>query len=434
MVRLRLILFFFIIVLINNYCAFGKSYDNTKSLAPFAINDIIKSYFAKTCSTIDVIYIGVQTRNIEDSVANLLNLKHDLISIRLKKCVDIKNCELKLESFSILIVDSPENFKLLSETIVWQTNPKKRYQHLVHIQGATIRDVQEIKDGFPIDNIDFLVNESKDLIDLVTSFMFTPKKCRINQPVTINRFSRGSMRWITPIFFPKKYENLHSCTLSVITGYSLKISLPFNIIKCFSEINNFKIKVRFNPETNILPDNEFDFYALSTYEGSNQHIIIGHPYEIYQVTLFVPPGLPYTPLEKMILPFDSETWIAIVLTLLFTFVVVQIINFTPPFIKNFCFGRNIRSPTMNFINILLTGLQNKVPGRNFSRFILMLFIIWCLIIRTCYQSGMFKYLQKDVRKPEIKSIVELIEKNFTFHCLFFEDDIAAIAHENGLKT
>jgi len=66
-----------------------------------------------------------------------------------------------------------------------------------------------------------------------------------------------------------------------------------------------------------------------------------------------------------------------------------------------------------------------VPRRNFARFLLMLFIIWSLIFRTCYQGLLFEYLQGDGRKPPIKSIKELLSRNLTYfihvqHCLQLE--------------
>jgi hypothetical protein len=43
----------------------------------------------------------------------------------------------------------------------------------------------------------------------------------------------------------------------------------------------------------------------------------------------------------------------------------------------------------------------------------MMFVIWSLIIRTCYQSTLYKNLQQDMRKPVIKTFEKLNEKNFT---------------------
>lgn len=50
---------------------------------------------------------------------------------------------------------------------------------------------------------------------------------------------------------------------------------------------------------------------------------------------------------------------------------------------------------------------------------------------------MFSFLQADVRKPRVRSIVEMIEKNFTFSSIEAHmDSIVAIAqeHELPIKT
>lgn len=81
------------------------------------------------------------------------------------------------------------------------------------------------------------------------------------------------------------------------------------------------------------------------------------------------------------------------------------------------FGSNVKTPTLN-VAIALFGLgQITLPNRNFARFILMLFIMFCLIIRTTWQGKMFELLQKDMRKPEVQSVEELIEMNYSFYII-----------------
>jgi hypothetical protein len=45
--------------------------------------------------------------------------------------------------------------------------------------------------------------------------------------------------------------------------------------------------------------------------------------------------------------------------------------------------------------------------------LLIMFVIWTLIIRTCYQSFLYANLQEDMRRPRVKNIDELNEQNFT---------------------
>lgn len=120
-----------------------------------------------------------------------------------------------------------------------------------------------------------------------------------------------------------------------------------------------------------------------------------------------------TPLEKLLSPFDHETWILIASTLLTTFVFIQIISFVSNNARNFIFGTNIQSPTMNLLNIFFCGNQAKAPKDNFARFLFWTFLVWGLIIRTCYQSLSYRDLQSDMRHSPTKSFEELASKNFT---------------------
>jgi hypothetical protein len=131
------------------------------------------------------------------------------------------------------------------------------------------------------------------------------------------------------------------------------------------------------------------------------------------VTFTVPASEPYTQLEKMFLMFDGATWIWIGFTLARAFMLIQVVSFMSTKVQKFVFGRDIQTPTLNVASIFLNGAQFKSPGRNFSRFMLMMFIIWSLIIRTYYQSELYKNLQNDLRKPKIRTIDELNEKFFT---------------------
>lgn len=45
----------------------------------------------------------------------------------------------------------------------------------------------------------------------------------------------------------------------------------------------------------------------------------------------------------------------------------------------------------------------------------MMFIVLCLILRTCHQSMLYKLLQADLRRPELQTIDEAIDKNYTFY-------------------
>ena len=182
-----------------------------------------------------------------------------------------------------------------------------------------------------------------------------------------------------------------------------------------------------------LATTETDFLLqCSTGQGSLQGIFVNK----VRFVFFIPPGELYTPLEKLFLPFDFEVWIAILVTFLIALGTIQIINRASETVRNFVYGRNINTPTLNVAEIFLCGGQVKVPGRNFARFILMLFIIWSLIIRTCYQSMLFEFLQSDARKPGVKTMKEIYESNLTLiipldKCNFEQKRLKEFLGEHG---
>lgn len=75
--------------------------------------------------------------------------------------------------------------------------------------------IENVKKGFDVDKVAFLINETRNFIDLASSFMFTPQNCYKHQLVSINRFNRLTSKWESDKFFPRKYKNLHNCTLTV---------------------------------------------------------------------------------------------------------------------------------------------------------------------------------------------------------------------------
>lgn len=56
-----------------------------------------------------------------------------------------------------------------------------------------------------------------------------------------------------------------------------------------------------------------------------------------------------------------------------------------------------------------------LPRQNFARIILMMYILFCLIMRTAYQGKQFEFMIQEMRRPVVKTIDKLIEQNFTLY-------------------
>lgn len=214
------------------------------SLASCAIDNILVQYYAKNADKVDVINYGSDGKN-EKLIDELLRNKNDSIAFQVSKSSAENYWKTKLNISSILMFDSPENFKAVSRNITWVSDVRKRSKNLVFIRNATISDIVGIENEFSIDSTSFLLNDDGKSIELVASYMFTPRACRSSRLTTINRFFMDKMSWESSKIFPRKYRNMYNCKL--IAGDSTSGSGSFdgwNIIKTLSKIYNFKVELK----------------------------------------------------------------------------------------------------------------------------------------------------------------------------------------------
>ncbi|KAL7013032.1 hypothetical protein ACKWTF_015162 [Chironomus riparius] len=129
--------------------------------------------------------------------------------------------------------------------------------------------------------------------------------------------------------------------------------------------------------------------------------------------IFVTPSEFYTNFEKLLLPFDGLTWILIVATSLIIVLVLLVTRFVPNTIESLFFGHGINTPGLNVIKIFFGIGQTRLPHKSITRFILVFFVLFCLIMRTCYQSKMFEFISTDMRKPLPKTLNEVIKDGYT---------------------
>lgn len=60
----------------------------------------------------------------------------------------------------------------------------------------------------------------------------------------------------------------------------------------------------------------------------------------------------------------------------------------------------------------MCGGQTKAPRTANARLIFVNFVVWSLLIRTCFQSLSYRALQLDLRQPPIQTLEELIVSGF----------------------
>jgi hypothetical protein len=333
-------------------------------LAPLAIKPVIDGYFTNSVYEVEMISFGQKNGEAEGTIERLLRLGIPSIPLTVTRIArEIpQSDEYELKKPSILLFDSPENFNQSQKQIVFQFGTTS-HPHLVYVPNATINDIQVVSDkNHTIDKSIFLVNEMRDSIELATSFMFTPEACHTNQFKIINRFTRKD-KWENPNFFVEKYRNFYGCRLEVID-------------KLLFDVLNFTP----NPEQS---GDAFMNYPISFGFSEPPIEMLTSSYVVFvdSQKIFIPPGELYGDYEKMFLPFDLSTWIAIGLTTLVSSLAILVIKWISSSNQEIFFGRNNRSPFMEFISILLNGSQARSVAENAPRIFILTFIFWSLVFR-----------------------------------------------------
>ncbi|CAG9808659.1 unnamed protein product [Chironomus riparius] len=287
-------------------------------------------------------------------------------------------------------------------------------------------------------SFEYILHDTSDSINLVTFEWFTIEGC--NQPAIekINSMNKTTLKWDKKLETLKKYRNFYNCKL--ISGVTLEIKNTFYIDKFSDKPKGLLVDifmamskyVNFNPWIQIVsfdlqtrpekrvPSDYFLFqehkkiqvlHEIRTQVDSNYHVSM--TFAESSLIFLITPGEPYTISEKLFLPFDDETWIWLTLTFVVTFIVILILNRMPLKYQNIVYGEGITTPTLNIVFIFFGLGQMKVPEKAYPRFLLLSFIVFCLIFRTCYQSKLFEFMTSDMRKPSPETINDLYYQNFT---------------------
>jgi hypothetical protein len=138
-------------------------------------------------------------------------------------------------------------------------------------------------------------------------------------------------------------------------------------------------------------------------------------YTTIPLAFVIPPGEEYGEFEKFIRPFSFCVWIAILATFIFACLITIFASNSSNFIYNFLIGEKVKNPFLNVFAVLFGVSQSKLPKGNFARYILMIFIIYALVVRTVYQAGIYNIIKSNARKPEVASIDEMIAEKFDFY-------------------
>lgn len=394
-----------------------------------AIKEIILNHYIEQKIRFDIIYAKENSDRLSVLVNEILSDQTVKNSIKLER---LYKEQYKLSQSAILLFETYQSLIRFNKNVTLTNSHAQVLNFLVFCAEALPKKVAMVKSKIlHFESILRLAQNGS--LKLIRYNMFTKSAFLKPQPIELNRFSSLTMKWERSTYFDSEM-NFFGCQLTIdfpvlrkpytnivnsTDGTEQQAGFLYDFMEELAKFYNFRTiyntfdilkfdlkkamtKVQFRLETRKL----HSYYIYNKRNIAPLHIMTSE-------VLIVPPSGLYSPFEKLILPFDLETWIWILIFFGIGFLTVFVIYRCPRKIQQFVFGLNISTPSMNLTGTFFGIGQIALPGRNFSRYILMMFILFCLIIRTAYQGKMFEILQKDLRKPEIQTIDELFEKNIT---------------------
>lgn len=297
-----------------------------------------------------------------------------------------------------------------------------------------------------VHNVNILTQTPGGLIEMFTFMPFGKAgKCDDESPVKINEFERKSMRWLTNNYFPKKFKNLQKCSIRC----GLFKLVPVNIIDHFPNgsihLRGFDVDVFTELMNSVNAKVNFTVYPIDTgkiFPNGSASGLLGQmikgnvdastrswslqldrrkvltettSYFSDKLVLIMPLPVALNPLMKFIRPLGSEVWFAVFGLVFVAAIAIWVFKIIPKRFHERIIGKPLRN---EFLNILIgfIGLsQTSLPEKNFPRFLLMMFLIFCLIVRSLYLGSLFNMLKSEIRSKEFTTISDFYNAGFDFY-------------------
>jgi Ligated ion channel L-glutamate- and glycine-binding site len=444
--------------LVNFYLVFIAAFEieslKTKTHLATAVNEVINEVNFGEITTINFIY-SKSSENEAFDFANELLLKSfgSMKVFRLRPSMTYKPKGKK--RFMVIAVatyiEFIKTYKQLSPKVFWFGG-----YYLIILTNGEIVEIQQVFAllwKLQIFNVNVMFEDENGEVLVQTFMPFNAQNCNDTTPILINKFKNGKFINGTENFFPKKIKNLHNCPVRIsisksdepfifsklLENGSYEISgSDINLIKSLSSALNFKIDFTYIGDEGFfyengtsdgplraLLDEKADLSLSGWWLKANRLNFFDHTTSHIsdQIVFVIPPGHDLSSFEELVFPFSKNFWVMILLCFAFGFTVIFIIKRQKKVVQNFVFGTGVRTPYLNLFIAFIGGAQKKLPGRNFARFMLMMFLMYSLVIRTLYQASFYKLLKSNIKHPEVQSIDEMIKKDFKFYVYYGIEDL-----------
>lgn len=417
------------------------------------VGEIISSFYLRTTSVLDFTSCSSDYESsvvTDDIISGILRQIDSTVAVLLEECGAIKKTDWK-KVYNVFFVDSYDSFHKLFAHMTPEDYYYQGYYLIVltqHFDGNNIKMMfEDMWSNYIINsNIVQLSAENQDECEVITYFPYTESHCEEIHPVVINTFKKHEGFVRDTKIFPNKMSNLFMCPISA----AIFEVPPFLILAEQSELGahgfegfflhqladrmNFTLVRKTLHEhpwgvlyengsssgaIKMVMDKEVNLTGGFFLSSALRKIWMSSSYEYYTTNLVwaIPAAHPLNAAERFAKPFSVAIWLFTILVLIIGVIVICIINRCPQKVRDFIYGRNIKHPILNMINIALGGPLVRLPRRNFARTLLALYLIYTLVIRNAYSGALFRFLQMVNTHVDVRNMEEMLAKDYKFFVL-----------------
>lgn len=385
---------------------------------------------------------------LQDFKENLLNFHPDLV-YRQETSEKIQIISRRRRAGNAFIIQTFEDFMKIYEKLSSKMFKFNGF-YLVVLVAGEISEIENIFNLFlklQIFNINIIYADKTGSVLVKTFFPFNPGGCLDPTPVLINEFKNG-ISLNQSQFFTHKLKNLHKCPIRVSvakesppyiiakasSNKSFQLSgIDINFVETLADKFNFSFFLTFIGETGVVLDNGTStgaFQALSEHKADltvsgwlmrnlrSKFFDSSTSYVSDVVVLAIPSGEDFTSLEKLFYPYSKNVWLLVFVCFVVGFLMILVVNRQSKTVQNFVFGTGVKTPYLNLFIGFIGDSQNILPRRNFARFLLMVFLLYSLIMRSLYQGCFYDLLKSNKKHSEVQSMQEMVHKKFFFYVTY----------------
>lgn len=428
------------------------------SKVSLAVDEVIAKVFSKEITTTNLISSESENvfsvKDFKDALL-LINIKNTKVVFRQESTADFQQIPAHRKRLLVLIVKS---FRGFSQIYAGMSNTNFAYNglYLIVLTEGEIPEVQEIFKllwKIQIFNVNVVFEDASEAVLVKTFHPFKIDNCNDSTPTLINEFTDGKFANDVDSFFPDKMRDMNGCSIRVSISNTSRPSVSVDKLpngtyelkgREINLLNALSASINFTINYTYIGDEGF-FFSNGTSEGPLRVLLDGkadlsangwflkmHRLKFFDCTashisepfvLIIPPGRVLTALEKIIFPFALSVWILILACFAIGFLIIFVIQRQAMKVQSLVFGDGVKNPNLNLVIAFIGDSQMVLPKNSFARFLLMMFLMYSLIVRTLYQGSFYELMNSDKHDERILSIEEMVKKDFTFYVYLGYADI-----------